>query len=292
MMSDFLLRESRIPRLRTAVRLSLYNQIQPEVDARGLARVSAYIERARAHDVACAESEALWYSQISRGRYAADMADLDPLADRLLFGVQNVALGHQSGLSAGHSLAARIDRFLAELFPAGVAAITRLPYVEQAVALERCVDRLHGPLAPMVTEMAIQSLVDRLAEITVAYRASVDAGHGRVPFTNVRAARERGHLFLLEIVAMIVSEYHDADDPDQVAARAELLAPVAEQLAIARAQNRALRGDSDTVPGTDGEDIPEEPTDDLPMDDLPMDGLPMDGLDDEQPDQSDDALVA
>ena len=276
-MSAFMLQVWRIPRLRTAVRLSLYNQMQPLVDARGLVRVSAYIDRARAHDVTTAARETVWYSQASRSRYAADMAAIDPLADQMLFGLLSVVQGHRSGLAPGHPLAERIDHVLTDLFPAGVNATTRLPYVEQVVAMERCVTRLQGPFAPLVAELALHSLVERLAQITATYRASVDAGHGRILFAEVRAARERGQLFLLEIMAMIVSEYHDADDPDQAAARDTLLAPVAVQVAIARAENRAQRGADN-----DGDEASPEPPDDETSSAPPV----------ETPVEADDALVA
>ena len=271
-MSAFMLQEWRIPFLRTAVRLSLYNQIQPLVDARGLVRVSAYIERARAHDVVCAEREAMWYSQVSRRRYATDMADIDQLADQLLFALLSIVQGHRSALPPSDALAERIDRVLTDLFPAGVNSVARLPYVEQVVAMERCVAQLQGPYAPLVAELALNPLVERLAQVTTIYRASVDAGHGRVVFPEIRAARERGQLYLLEIMAMIVSEHHDADDPVQAAARDILLAPVAEQVTIAHAENRARRGSEDD----DGE-VP-EPADEPPAD--------------EPADEPDEALVA
>ena len=49
----------------------------------------------------------------------------------------------------------------------------------------------------------MSAVVARLVDISREYRAAVDTKPGRIPFAKVDAMRARGHLYLVEIVAMI-----------------------------------------------------------------------------------------
>ena len=62
----------------------------------------------------------------------------------------------------------------------------------------------------------------------------------------VKKARDRGHEFMLEIVALIVGRYFRADDPVHERKRALLLEPLVAQQQALRDDMRTRHGDDDT----------------------------------------------
>jgi hypothetical protein len=69
----------------------------------------------------------------------------------------------------------------------------------------------------------------------------VDAGAKPLTFAEVRAARERGHEYLLQTVAIILGTYHDDQDSEHVRKRNELMKPIDKMAGIVRAVARARR---------------------------------------------------
>ena len=238
-MTEFLSRWFSLPRFDAAVRLSIYDQMTPLAERLGLDQISAYIERAQRHDRETSDLERRWAMQTSKDRHGLDLVDLEPLSSRLLWRIREVARGYAIGAEAGDPLIDRVAKFLDALYPAGVSAISGLPHQPRAHALRGCVDKLQGPLAPMVDELGLRALVSRLQLVTDAYHAAVEAGDGRISFRQIYAARKRGHRYLLELIAMIVAHFHDSDNLRSARARSRLLAPISEHAAIARAALRA-----------------------------------------------------
>lgn len=254
-------------------RISVYNQIRPITVKRNLPIITRHIDRAKAHDLKTRDLENQWEAQTGRTLYPGELPGLDGTADRTLTSVRDIAVAQLEGLPPGDPLHDKVDHFLTDVFPAGVFAITSLPYVEQVVAMEVIVDKMQRIHAPLMRELGLERKVAQLAGLTVAYRACVDKARP-LDFATVRDARQRGQEYLLEIIGLIIGTYHDGDNPEHEAARNELLAPIQAHDEMIRAGLRARRARGEAPAG----DVPvdEAPVDDVPADEAPADEAPAD----------------
>lgn len=239
-------------------RISVYNQIRPLAEERSHATLLRHIDRAKAHDMHTCELETRWEATSGRNQYPEELIAIDNLVDRTLTGTRDVAVAQIKGLPAGHPLTDRVERFLHDVFPAGVGAITSLPFIEQVAATEIIVAKMQTEHAALVRELGLAGKVAYLAELTAAYRDQVDNAPRPVDFATVNAARERGHAYLLEIISIILGTYHDEDEPEHAAAREELLAPIQAHEKTIRAELRARRARGSAA--ADHEPASAEPT--------------------------------
>jgi hypothetical protein len=108
-------------------------------------------------------------------------------------------------------------------------------------------DTLRQELALEVTALALDHMVARLSTLFELYEAALEQAAGRLLFRDVKAARDRGHGFMLEIVAHIVGRFYRQDDANHEQARTELLEPLWQQDQAMREYLRArrLRGAAD-----------------------------------------------
>jgi len=260
-----------IARLRSGRRVVLYQRWKAILIDLGFAAIQAYLERALAHDQVTRDLESQWAAKSSRRQYRADMPALDGRADQILFSLFRVLQAQTAGLADTDPLVVRARQLEQALFPAGVHAITRLAYVDQAVAMEVIVAKLRGPFAGHVTDLALDLLVDRLADVVIEYRQAMDDGNDPLLFAEVQAAHTRGLAYVVEILVLYMAQFHDSDNPDHLAARARFMAPLMEQDRLTRAATRARRSRNS------GESEPEatepEELDELPeeLDELPDD---------------------
>lgn len=237
-------------------RISMYNQIRPMAEKRDQETLIQHIDRARAHDLQTRNLENQWEAQPARTPYPAELPLLDGMADRTLTSIRDIAVAQAAGLAPGDAWHEKVEHFVADVFPAGVFAITSLPYVEQVAAMEVIVDKLRRQHAPLVAELGLERKALRLAELTVAYRACVDRTRP-IDFAVVRQARQRGQAYMLEIIGLILGTYFDSDNPEHVAAREELLAPIHAHDEMIRATLRSRRSRG------------EAPADEVPTDEAP-----------------------
>ena len=217
------------------------------------------IDEATAHDHQTREVDGLWSGVRSGNLEVAGMGQLDSGLDKVISGIRDGAEAQRQGAAPGDPIHKTVDDFLKELMPAGVFAITSLPYVDELSEAEKMLLKLQGPLAATVVELGLTRPVARLAEIVPLYRAGLQsAGAKVVDFALVRESRQRGQRYLLEVIVMVLGRYNRADDPAHKAARAALLAPNQKQCEAARIL-RSRRGAPDAAPGTDEPELPESP---------------------------------
>lgn len=254
----------RLTKIRSGRRVSLYKQWQPHMAAHSMTAALAYLERALAHDRRTKELENRWRASTKR-RYSVDMPVVDGLVDGLLFAIVKFVDAVTTGLPPSDPLVVQARELEQELFPAGVRAITSLPYVEQAVAVEGIVAKLQGALAGHVSDLGLEALARRLVDAVAEYRAIVDAGSGHVLYAEVETCHRRGLDYLAQLLCMIVAQFHDSDNPDHVAALETYFALLMEHDSQARADWRARRARAAT-PGDEVPGLPED-EDDLPADD-------------------------
>jgi hypothetical protein len=217
------------------------------------------IAEAMTHDHQTREVDGLWSGVRSGNLEAAGMGPLDSSLDKVISAVRDGAEAQRQGAAPEDPIHKIVDDFLKAVMPAGVFAITSLPYVDELSEAEKLLLKLQGPLAATVVELGLARPVARLAEIVPLYRAALQsAGAKAVDFALVRESRQRGRRYLLEVIVMVLGRYNRADDPAHKAARAALLAPIQKQCEAARTL-RSRRGGSGAAPGTDEPELPEIP---------------------------------
>jgi hypothetical protein len=223
--------------------------------------IVALADVAIAHDMDTRGLDMRWQAvRNNRSPHAAHMPAIEALADQLLTGVRDGARLHALGAD-GATLVA-VDHFIREVFPAGVLAVTSLPYVEESAEIERILGMLQGPLAPQVAHFGLVRLVERLAAVSVQYREALHLAD-KLDFATVRAARDQGQLYFLQIVAMILGTF-PLETPEHVDARRRLLGSILEQDAAIRAYRRGRRAVPDMDPDTgDIETVPAAETLDM-----------------------------
>jgi hypothetical protein len=227
-------------------------------------RIVELADVAIAHDMETRGLDMRWLGvRNTRSPHAAHMPAIEALADQLLTGLRDGARLH--ALGADGTTLVEVDHFIQEVFPAGVFAVTSLPYVEESAEIERILGILQGPLALQVARFGLIRLVERLAAVSVQYREALHLAD-KLDFATVRAARDQGQLYFLQIVAMILGTF-PLETPEHVDARRRLMAPILEQDAAVRAYRRGRRtvpdmdpdtGEVDVFPGAETLDTPTE----------------------------------
>jgi hypothetical protein len=192
-----------------------------------------------------------WQWEASKQQETYDpIKELDGLLDQTVTAVRDGALSQAKGARPDDDIVAEVNDFLGQVFPAGVQAITHVPYVEELDKVETMLVMLRGELASTVVDFGLSRQVERLAELVIEYRAALESRPERMRFDVVREARATGQNYLLAIVAMIVSKYWNDRDPEHMSARAALLAPIMEQHEAVRAYVSARRAVRDIDPDT------------------------------------------
>ncbi|MCG8421655.1 MAG: hypothetical protein MJE77_27360 [Proteobacteria bacterium] len=206
-----------------------------------------HLAEAIAHDQRTRTLEKIWAGH--NARRGIDVRGVDIRLDQTLNALRDGAMAQAKGAHQSDPVVAQVDGFIAQLFPAGVHAITSLPYLDELATVEVIVARLQGRLAPVVVDLGLERPTRRLAALTEEYRAALEAGDTH-DFDTVCAARTRGQTYLLETVALIVGRFYRNDDPVHAARRDVLLRPIVEQNNAIRDYLNARRTIRDIDPET------------------------------------------
>jgi hypothetical protein len=203
------------------------------------------------HDHNTRRLDLMWIGHRDGQLIFSELRPIDDLVDTSLTGVRDGAVSLTKGARPGDIIAAKANQFLAAIFPAGVGAVTTLQCVDQLAAVEVIAEKLQGELAPMVRELGLTLQVNRLLDLVPEYRQAIENRPASMDFNIVRQAREQGQTYLVELVALILGTYYKSNDPDHIAARAALLAPIIEQQEAIRVYRQARRPLVDLDPDTE-----------------------------------------
>jgi hypothetical protein len=247
----------------TGRRLFALRQVHKLAKQMSLADLEAHTAAAIKHDHKTHEIELKW----SALQHAPQAATADPgktkridaQVDRALTAIRDTAQAQIAGAEDDDKeLAGQIEAVLKDLFPAGLQAVTTLPYVDELNAVDAIVGKLQGTYAALAGEIGLGRLVKRLAKLAAEYRAAQEASAPSGPrFDDVRAARAEGQERLLQAVAMILGAYPKSSK-EHLAARGALLDPILKQNEAIRQYLRARRSVEDVNPDT-GEVDPNAP---------------------------------
>ena len=232
----------------TGRRLFALQQVQKLAKDRGLADLDAHIAGALQHDGQTLALEKQWETS-GASAPKGEAARIDTLVDRTLSALRDAAQAQAEGAEPGDEIAEMADAFLKTLFPAGVAAITNLSFIEELAVIDSMIIKLKGPLAPAVKELGLTRLAKRLTSLADEYRGALSAPSPALKFGEVRAARARGQEMLLEAVAMILGK-HPLSTNQDLTARTSLLGPILKQNEEIGQAMRARRALADVDPAT------------------------------------------
>ena len=257
-MQDFI----PIPTFTTGERSSQFSQIKDIAARRNLTAVIEHADRGLAHERETHALDNQWSARTSKRMYIEEATEVDNLVDPVLVSIRDIAVAQTRGLPVTHPLHRQVDGMLKDIYPQGVGTLVTLPYVDQVNATEAVLHKLQTTYAPLVITLGLSARVTYLAELAPKYRAAVDSGR-TLRFPEVQAMHDQGHLILRELIARILGMFCDSRDPDQVAAREELLEPVHQVTAVLRMRRarRRSEGAADEDAIGDGEDVIEDDDD-------------------------------
>lgn len=194
---------------------------------------------------------------------------LDNVADRLVAAIDSDLKHIARSFRDANPLKADAIALREAVLPRGAAHITTQPLVEQHAELQQLVAALVGPQHEVAQRLGLGPKVAELEALTADYGAQLQRpASDALPMTFVRYREidQHGQSLMLAVLARILGLYPDDDAPEaDLAARADLLAPILEQQAQIRAHNRRSRArvpdiDPDTgvappAPNDDADDI-------------------------------------
>lgn len=239
----------------TGRRLFALGQMMKRGQALGFEPLVKHCKAAITQDRACLALEGQWAGSAYQARQYGTGADaaqkVDINVDRTLTAIRDRAESETAGAPPDDPIHATVATFLRAVFPAGVQAVTALPYVEELSAVDQILQVLRSKThAPTVKELGLERIVARLESLAAEYRAVLEKpSPATVGWGQVRAARAAGQERLLQAVALVVGRYHGSSEAD-VAARADLLGPIVAQQAALAASLRVRRPIEDVDPET------------------------------------------
>lgn len=180
----------------------------------------------------------------SRNFHSRTAVELDRDLDRALSALHGSLQGAARAFPVGRDEGRWSRALLDAVFPDGVRAISALPFVDQAAAVDALLERVRASeRAEAVGGLGISFLVDRIAEINTAYTQGLS--EVRVTYAEVRTIDDEAYLAMLRVLARFVA-VAASGDPEDVARAQRLLRPFEDQRAEqARLRSRrAARGDS------------------------------------------------
>jgi hypothetical protein len=243
----------------TGRRIFALRKVLTAAKAEKLAELAAHCEAALAHDRETRTLEARWSGQSNVATGSPALRETDIATDNCLTALRDAADAQLRVVKPNDSLAQSGTQLLQLIFPAGVGAITSLPYVEELNE----VDRILGVLTEKawkktVSDLGLTRHVSLLGELGATYHAQLNAPAEKVTtFAMVREARQKGQRLMLQAVALILGKY-PLDTAEHAAGRAAMLTPILDQNEAIRQYLRSRRAVQDVNPET-GEVVAEAP---------------------------------
>lgn len=231
-----------IIKLSSAQRMAILDAAAQVAADRGDSELASHVERAQAHEANVRDLERDQQSgAASQAVYPPEMKPLDDRLDRSLTGLRSIVYGYMYGDESDAETQELGGQLLDGIFPSGVAAIIRLPYRDQAVATQDIASKLANEFADHVAFFGLTRKVANLNALSAEYSATLERGRDDVTVAEVRSAQQRGHLYMLEVLARVIGMAFDSNNPDHVADRERVLDVLFAQIAQTRARRIARR---------------------------------------------------
>lgn len=218
----------------------------------GFTEVVQKVDEALAHERMTRAFDERWAGKRTGRLYGPRVIEIDNLVDPVLGSIRDIAVSHTKGLPTNDDLVVQVNEMLADLFPAGLAAVVSMSCVDQVAATEDIVEKLQTTHATLAGELGLTRRVAYLAELAVKYREAV-VNDRELTFPEVKAMRTIGQTMLCEMVAIILGRLANSRDPVQVAQRRELLEPLGIETRRVRKRRARRRGRGTETDGDVGD---------------------------------------
>lgn len=140
---------------------------------------------------------------------------IDQNLDRNITGIYEVAKGQVHSLEPGDEQHDICVDFLQTFFPNGAAAITRLLYEDELLAVEVLLARWQTDWSARLQQLALTPLIERTATLLVDYRAAItDIAKRATTWDDVRAMDTEGQENMLALVARILGLHNSKSEAD------------------------------------------------------------------------------
>lgn len=197
-------------------------------------------------------------SAATGARAGGKAVELDNRVDRLVSAIYNNAHSFVRSMDDDAPEVSQAKELIAELFPRGVADITGLAFEDEAAAVDLLLKDLRSRFAPHAQALGLTPLVQRLSEMNSAFNdALAQTQPARVSHDQVTAAEAATQERLAALSVSIMAE-HRGDEPEVIARRTALLAPILDQDERIADALRRHRPVNDVDPET-GEEIEDPP---------------------------------
>lgn len=243
----------------TGRRLFALRNVRAAAHTQGFTELVKHCDTAIAHDLKTREIERRWAGEPAAGGGNPEAQRLDALVDKTLTAIRDHTVAQTQGAPSADPIHAEAEALLKRIFPAGLAAVTSLPYIDELAAVDDIVTLFKGELASAVKDFGLVRLAKRLSDLAGDYRDALESPPpSLLDWGKVRAARSEGQGLLLEAVAIILGKHHQRS-AEGVAARMALLGPILQQNEAIGSYLRARRSVTDVHPET-GHDDPGAPS--------------------------------
>ena len=183
-----------------------------ELDA--LAEVRAAVAEALEAEDALGGMELNWTGHKRQRMHAPEARELDAELDRALAGVGEVLRATAKIYGAGSPRALAAEAAHARLFPEGVAAITRLAWVDQFETVDLILKFAREPeLAATLRSLGLEPAIQRIAEVNARFRVSLRHEPQGPTFPELARAREAGQRRLQEVLVLLVARRLSTPQP-------------------------------------------------------------------------------
>ncbi|GAB4557403.1 MAG: hypothetical protein Tsb0020_01520 [Haliangiales bacterium] len=244
--------------LPTGRRVHAAEQVAARAHARGIDAIANY-----ATDVGAKDRELLAvqerYRKTRSALYGRQAQQLDSAVDRALTVIDSYLAGQLDLFGEQHARGQAAKAMRAALFPAGVAAISQQPYVQEQVAVDNLLAVAASPeLADARAAMPeLAAMFGHLAERNQEYGEVLFEEMDVPSPTTLREANRDGQRRLAGLT-MVVYAHFLTQAPDDDAGLSDLLEPIRYQEESARVARRRRRNALRDVAPDTGEDAPSD----------------------------------
>ncbi|GAB4543990.1 MAG: hypothetical protein Tsb0020_55520 [Haliangiales bacterium] len=244
--------------LPTGRRVRAAEQVAARARARGLNTVADYAADVSTQDRALLAVQER-YRKTRSALHGRQALRLDSAVDRALTVIDRYLAGQLDLFGEQHARGQAAKAMRAALFPAGVAAISQQPYVQEQVAVENLLAVAKSPelAAARAALPEISAMFDHLAERNQEYGEVLFEDMSAPNASTLREANRDGQRRLAGLVMIIYAHFltHAPDDDDGLS---DLLAPVRYQEESTRVARRRRRNALRDIDPDTGEDAPDE----------------------------------
>ena len=190
--------------------------------------------------------------------HAEEARILDPQVDQTVSGLHGMLTTMITAFAADHPLGASARALMDRAFPDGVAAITKLPYVEQHTAVDLLLELFfaEGEVTPEASALGLAPLLAQIRAMNAQYGALLTQPRRAEARQEAKDADDASWARTTMVLTGLLGTAW-SDSEEHTAARRDVFEPWVEQeeeAALLRRRRKAARDEDEDEAGLDAED--------------------------------------